>query len=91
VKLEEERVVRVFHDFASAEAAKSLLEAEEIHAILDPSSPPAAVLPAQEPRIRLLVAARDEVRARAVLADTSLSEGELDFLATGRLPGDDSE
>jgi len=92
MQLEDERVVRVFGDFASAEAARSLLEAEGIAAIVDPSAPPAAVLPAQgPPRIRVLVAEADEVRAHAVLGDTALSERELAYLATGKLPRAESE
>jgi hypothetical protein len=76
-----ERVVRVFGDFASAEAARSGLDAEGIAAILLPASALEAALQPCHPRVELLVGAADEARAREMLAEGEFAEEELERLA----------
>jgi hypothetical protein len=76
-----ERVVRVFGDFASAEAARGFLDAEGIAAILLPASALEAALQPGRPHVELLVGAVDEARAREILPEAEITEEELERLA----------
>jgi hypothetical protein len=80
----------VFPDIASAEVARSLLGAEGIEALIEPSDPISGPIAAGIRGYALLVDVTDRVRARAVLGDSELSEAELIFLATGELPSEDA-
>ena len=78
-------VLRTFTDSASAEVAKALLLEEGIRAHLEPQDPISGPIASAQHGVRLLVPTEDTVRARHVLADTELTDGELGYLATGEL------
>jgi len=75
-------ILETFADLSSAELARALLEAEGIAATVNPSDPIAAPLGGFSSGIRLYVHRADEDRARTVLRETDLSDGELASLAT---------
>ena len=71
-------------DLGSAQLIKGLLEAEDIVARIEPVG-----LVAGFPRAyRVLVDSRQAHRARWVLQPSDVTEGELAFLATGKLGGE---
>lgn len=78
--------LRWFPTAAAAEIARGLLEAEGIDCLMDPSEPLMATLASGTRGVRLRVPARERARARLLLRETELSERELTFLATRRLP-----
>lgn len=77
-----------FPTSGAAQVARTLLEAEGIDALLDPSEPMASALASGTRGVRLHVHETDHRRATEILRDTQLSERELTFLATRRLPDD---
>jgi hypothetical protein len=79
-------VLLTFSNVGSAEVAKSFLTAAGICAVVHPSDPTGKPLLTGS-GIKLLVDAEDEVRARAILAEKDFSDSELEYMATGRLPG----
>ncbi len=74
-----------FSSVASAQAAKALLETEDVECLLDPSDPFAVALVSGSQGVRLLVVSHLQHRARLVLSQTHFSEQELRFLTTGDL------
>ena len=79
-------LLRSFDSLASAEFAKALLEAEGIQAVVEPTDPVVGSIAGVSSGVSLLVDATDRVQ-RGILEDTELSDAEVDYLATGRLPG----
>lgn len=78
--------LRWFPTAAAAELARGLLETEGIDVVLDPSEPLASTIASGTRGVRLHVPAAAKPRALALLRETELSERELTFLATRRLP-----
>ena len=74
-------------DLGSAEALVGLLRAEEIPAVVEEAGLVAG-LPAS---YRILVDPRHAYRARWVLQPSDVTEGELEFLATGKLGGESED
>jgi hypothetical protein len=72
---------RTFFDRGSAEAMVVVLEAEGVPARVESSGLVAGI----EARYCVLVPSSLAHRAKWVLADTDLTESELDYLATGKL------
>jgi hypothetical protein len=71
----------VFSDRGSAEALVAVLGSEGVPARVESSELVAGI----EARYRVLVPSSLVHRARWVLADSDLTESELDYLATGKL------
>ena len=82
--------LRWFPTAAAAWLAQAFLEAEGVDCLLDPSEPLAATIASGVRGVRLHVRAEQRPRARALLRETELSERELTFLATRRLPEGES-
>lgn len=78
--------LRRFDTVPSAQAVRSLLEAEGVGCLLDPSEPLAVAVASGGRGIRLYVAASEKDRAESILRDSELSDRELTYLATGELP-----
>jgi len=70
-----------FSDRGSAEALVAVLNSEDVPARIESSHLVAGI----ETRHRVLVPSSLMHRARWVLADSDLTESELDYLATGKL------
>lgn len=81
--------LRWFPTAAAAQVAQALLESEGVDCLLDPSEPLAATIASGVRGVRLHVRAAAKPRAEALLRETQLSERELAFLATRRLPEGD--
>jgi hypothetical protein len=79
---EEWQPFRTFSDRGSAEALVVVLRAEDVPARVESSHLVAGI----ETRHRVLVPSSLLHRARWVLADSDLTDSELDYLATGKLP-----
>jgi hypothetical protein len=78
--------LRWFPTAAAAQIARSLLETEGIDCLIDPSEPLATALASGTRGVRLHVPESVRTRALVLLRETELSERELTFLATRRLP-----
>lgn len=78
---EEWQTFQTFSDRGSAEALAALLDAEGVPARVESSNLVAAI----ETRHRVLVPSSLLHRAKWVLADSDLTDSELDYLATGKL------
>jgi hypothetical protein len=83
--------LRRFATVASAEAFATLLAAEGIECILDPSDPLLVAIASGGEGVRLLVPATQRHRAEFVLRDSEFTDEELAFLATGELPATPEE
>jgi len=80
--------LRWFPTSGAAQVARTLLEAEGIEALLDPSEPLMSALASGTRGVRLHVREAERRRAEEILRETQLSERELTFLATRQLPDD---
>ena len=80
-------VLRIFDSLVSAEFAKALLEVEGVEAVVEPTDPVSGPIAGVSSGVKLLVDATDRVRAAQILEETTLSDEELDYLATGKMPG----
>jgi hypothetical protein len=78
---EEWQVFQTFSDRGSAEALAAVLASEDVPARVESSKLVAGI----ETRHGVLVPASLVHRAKWVLADSDLSDSELDYLATGKL------
>lgn len=78
---EEWRPFQAFSDRGSAEALAVVLESEGVPARIESSNLVAGI----ESRHCVMVPALLVHRAKWVLADTDLTDSELDYLATGKL------
>ena len=78
--------VAEFSDLGSADAISGLLEGEKVRAKVQQVGSLAAL----PDRYQVFVDARQAHRARWILRDSDLTDGELAYLATGQL-GDKSE
>ena len=83
--------LRRFATVASAEALATLLEAEGIECILDPSDPFVTAIASGGAGVRLLVPEAKRHRAEFVLRDSEFSDDELTYLATGESPAGSEE
>ena len=78
---EEWQPFQTFSDRGSAEARAVVLDSEGVPALIESSKLVAGI----ETRHSVLVPASLVHRAKWVLADTDLTDSELDYLATGKL------
>lgn len=81
---EEWEVLLTFEDEPSAQALAELLVKEGVPAAVDVQAP----VPGLVENVRLVVRSDLVHRARWILDSSKLTEEELEFAATGRLPAD---
>ncbi len=80
-------VIAEFADRGSADAISALLRSEGVHASIEPSG----LLIGLSASYKVLVSKSVAHRARWILQESEFSDGELTFLATGKLSGPDED